>query len=369
MKVRSPFSMPSASQPRRLLSWFSLALGAGGLTPPRNQTAPCPVARFHPPATRMFELPSRKSMPPTPLERIKLPRLLRTEKIANYTIAYTSYAAGEPYSTTQKMHVKTARKVGGVDRTFPWSRAQLLQTAWGEKHLRFFYSKFSKHARWVWKPYVIWDALQRVEDGDFVVYMDASRFFKKGFTKSVIPLTNFLYANRRGAVDPSRLSFGMVPGLRLKERNRSHWFWPLKCALCEILAVMGLCASVDDDACCRHYWDAPHVQASFSVWQKNPLTLQFVRTWLTNCQDLEVIRRSKQGDQCVSTLIAIAYSKGLGLKVPWIQIPNIPNGNKLKDPDLLFGAFARSEPPPFLRHTDPYPECVKGTADEYFMCS
>lgn len=75
------------------------------------------------------------------------------------------------------------------------------------------------------------------------------------------------------------------------------------------------------------------------------------------------------GDQCVSALLAIAYSKGLGLKVPWIQIPNTQNGNKLKNPDLLFGRFVRNELPPFLRHTDPYPECEKGVADEFFMCT
>ncbi|KAG8465917.1 hypothetical protein KFE25_005487 [Diacronema lutheri] len=339
--------------------------------PRANQSAPC-VARAAQQrlAPRAFELPSRASLPSAgALERLPLARLLRAEKVANYTIAFASYAAGEPYLTTQQRHVQTARAVAGVDITFAWSKEQLMRTEWGQRVLRKFYRTFTKHARWVWKPYVIWHALSQLRDGDFVVYLDASRFFRKGFEHSVIPLANFLYANRRGAIDRSRLSLGMVPGIRLKERNRSHWFWPFKCQLCELLARMGLCRAPDDDACCTSYWSAPHVQASFSVWQRNPITMRFVETWLSNCEDMEVLRRSKQGDQCVSTLISIAYSRALGLKVPWIQIPGIQNGNRLKDPGLLFGRFERGELPPFLRDSDPYPECADGTADEYFMCN
>jgi len=200
-----------------------------------------------------------------------------------------------------------------------------------------------------------------------VVYLDSSRFFQKGFEFSVLALTNFLHGNVRGALDRARSSFGMLPGLRLKDRNRSHWFWPVKCILCQQLAIMGLC-SIDDDACCTEYWNAPHVQASYSVWQKTNLTMRYVETWLENCEDNEVIRRSKMGDQCVSALLAVAYSKHLGLKVPWINIPNAPNGNKMKDPGLLFGRFLNKRLPPFVSHTDPYPECEAGTADEFIMC-
>lgn len=348
--------------------------GGGVLLPPANQTAPCPMARYKRQLpSRAFEFPQHRTILPSAgaIERMPLQRLLSTKKAGNYSIAFTSFAAGEPYSTTQARHVETARRVGGVDVTYAWSKAQLLQTEWGQRVLRRFYAVFSKHARWVWKPYVIWDALNRMQEGDFVVYLDASRFFRKGFEQSVVPLTNFLYANRRGAIDMARLSYGMVPGLRLKERNRSRWFWPYKCQLCEMLTLMGLCTAPDDNECCLSYWNAPHVQASFSIWQKNAITMKFVETWLLNCEDMEVLRRSKQGDQCVSSIIATAYSRELGLKVPWIYLPNLPNGNKLKDPGLLFGRFLRAELPPFLRESEPYPECAHGPPAELydnFMC-
>lgn len=338
-------------------------LGALLITAAPRCATPRSFARLTP---RAFEPPSRAPLVLAPgqaeAERLPLRRLLRPHKVANYTIALASYAHGEPYLTTQRLHVRTARSVGGVDLTLAWTKAQLLRTDWGQRVLRRFYAEFSKHGRWVWKPHIILHALGQLREGDFVVYLDASRFFQKGFEHSVIPLANFLYANRRGAVDSSRLSFGMVPGVRLKKRNSSPWFWPKRCELCEQLALMGLCSAPSDEACCASYAHAPHVQASFSIWQKSDLTLQFVRAWLANCEDIEVLRRSRQGDQCVASLLSAAYSRAVGLRVPWIHLPKARSGNPLKDPALLFGPFAANGTlPPFLRESDPYPECARGT--------
>ncbi|KAJ1635985.1 hypothetical protein T492DRAFT_424085 [Pavlovales sp. CCMP2436] len=200
--------------------------GKATVLPPANQTAPCPPRGYstHSQPPRKFEFPSRASLHSAgAAEHMSLSRLLSRVKVANYTIAFTSYAAGEPYLATQSLHVRTARQVAGIDLTFPWTKKELMATKWGQTVLRRFYGTFTKHGRWVWKPYVIWHALSLLKDGDFVIYLDASRFFKKGFEHSVIPLTNWLHANRRGNVDRSRLAFGMVPGLRLKERNRSRW--------------------------------------------------------------------------------------------------------------------------------------------------
>ena len=48
------------------------------------------------------------------------------------------------------------------------------------------------NAAWAWKPAVIHAALQRAKPGDFVVYLDSSRFFPRGVTHSFVPLCDWL---------------------------------------------------------------------------------------------------------------------------------------------------------------------------------
>jgi hypothetical protein len=181
-----------------------------------------------------------------------------------------------------------------------------------------------------------------------------------------VPLTNYLDANVCGALDARGPRFGFVPGMRLKFRNTLAYFWPRKCELCEQLALMGLCSAADNDACCRLYRHAPHTQASFSVWQENPLALRFLRTWLADCEDMRVLNRSLAGDQCVSTLLVSAWSRDRGLRVPWIYHRRSGNGRPLKDPNVLFGAYAGRRGPAYLLDTDP--ECTRGVADARTDC-
>jgi hypothetical protein len=362
---------------RALLSFMLLipqTLEAGSGSSSACPRTPQPDAR-----PLLFELPSaleiRASCPPVEQQLPSPSQVFSTVKLRNYSIQFVSYADGKPYTSTQRLQIKSAPTVGGADLVTTWSRALLEETEWGKRVLPRFYRHFPLSARYVWKPYVILDALERMRDDDFVIYADASKYHRKGFAHSFVPLTNYLSANVCGALDPRGPRFGFVPGMRLKFRNRRDYFWPRRCELCEQLALMGLCPGPKDDACCESYWRAPHTQASFSIWQKNPLALHFLRTWLADCEDLRVLNRSLAGDQCVATLLVSAWSRARGLRVPWLYNRRSGNGRPLKDPNLLFGAYGgadqlagRRSGLPYLLDTDPYPECARGVADANLDC-
>ena len=149
--------------------------------------------------------------------------LTRPIKTRAYNVTFVTYADGKPFTLTQRMLERTAPR-RGADTVVSWTRRRVNETDWGQRHLWRFEQKYDA-ARWVWKPFLIWDALRRARPGDFVVYADSSRYFVKGLERSLLPLTNVLDADASGALGGSRLgggalrTFGMLPGVRLPLRN------------------------------------------------------------------------------------------------------------------------------------------------------
>ena len=251
-------------------------------------------------------------------------------KVAPYRVLFLSYAEGEPFASTQRQLVATAKTVGGADEVDTWNWARLNATAWAAEHLQRPAKAWGRVARWAWKPFLILNALEALRPGDFVFYADSSKYFRKGFERSVLPLTNALHADAAGALQPPLGALGMVPGLRLPQRNSNggafngrnvhgdHHNKVRRCDLCDILWHVGLCRRADEK-CCDLYFHSPSVQASYSVWQVNPHVLRFVRTWKAACQDFGVLSRAKWGDQSVLGLIVTWFSLHVGLRLPYLS--------------------------------------------------
>ena len=280
-------------------------------------------------------LPTPTPMPPTSMPKPEGATASATSrpggaKVAPYRVRLLTYADGEPFASTQRQLVATARTVGGVDDVDAWNWARLNATAWATEHLLRPAKAWGRVARWVWKPFLILNALEALRPGDFVVYADSSRYFHKGFERSVLPLTNALHSDAAGTLRPPLGALGMVPGLRLPQRNSNggafngrnvhadHHNKVRRCDLCDILWHVGLCRH-SDEACCDLYFHAPAVQASYSVWQVNPHVLRFVRTWKAACEDFGVLSRAKWGDQSVLGLIVTWYSLHAGLRLPYLS--------------------------------------------------
>lgn len=214
-----------------------------------------------------------------------------------------SYAEGEPFVSRQRVYAQTALRHGGVHAVRTWNMRRLNSTAWARNlPLEPFLHRYGPSARWVWKPFVILDALEAVEEGDFVMYADASRHCYThsaehelllhasrarlrsrgvataagpnlagtcGFNASMQPLLDALAADAAGtpATHATRRllnsTFGMIPGLRLPVRNSACIYWNgmnthschhtkvRRCDLCDVLAKTGLCAAGDERCCAR----------------------------------------------------------------------------------------------------------------------
>lgn len=86
-------------------------------------------------------------------------------------LVVANYANGEPYESYRKLNSKTARWFGKADIILEYSDKDIPQE-YKQAHKEIFAYKRGA-GLWLWKPYVIFDALNRINEGDWLMYLDA----------------------------------------------------------------------------------------------------------------------------------------------------------------------------------------------------
>jgi Flp pilus assembly protein TadD len=175
------------------------------------------------------------------------------------TFATSDLAAYQPLVN------RTAATFGGIDTLVPWTPERLAATDFFRRHREILSAKTGA-GYWLWKPYIILDLLERVRAGDWVVYSDVGRNFPYTIYHPVAPLTGWAVA----------MNGGMFPGAYIPDAGRNARWTKRDCF------VRMSCDS-------ERFWAAPQIQASFSLWQKNEASLDFVRQWLRHCSDRAVL--------------------------------------------------------------------------------
>lgn len=160
---------------------------------------------------------------------------------------------------------RTAVAFGGIDGLVPWTQERLAATAFFDDH-RDILSAATGAGYWLWRPYIILDLLERVRDGDWVVYSDVGRTHPFALYHDVEPMMGWAIA----------ANGGLVPGVYIPDCGPNGTWTKRDC-----FVRMGCDA--------ERLWTAPQIQASFSLWQKNEASLDFVRQWLGYCCDPAIL--------------------------------------------------------------------------------
>lgn len=82
-----------------------------------------------------------------------------------------NYADGEPYESYRKINTKTAYRFGKVDKVLEYSSKDIPQSYKDEHKDIFAYKRGA--GLWLWKPYIIHDALEKCQEGDWLFYCDS----------------------------------------------------------------------------------------------------------------------------------------------------------------------------------------------------
>lgn len=165
--------------------------------------------------------------------------------------------ATAPFKKAQDFNAATACRIGGFDHAFKAS-PELVDSDFKDR-----YGSILKQARgagyWLWKPYFILKTLERAQDGDILMYADSASHF----IHSAAPLF----------VLPAQFHQPVIPfELELPERA-----WTKRDAF--------IALGVDGNG----YEVTPQRLASFILFRKSPMSLQFCQDYLNYCTNEQIL--------------------------------------------------------------------------------
>jgi len=170
-----------------------------------------------------------------------------------------NYADGGYYKA-QKLNSRTGLTVGGLDRAIQFGR-QHLDSAFLQRNSDIFGRRVGA-GRWLWKPYIVVQALRRaMADGDVLFYADSGCHF----VSSVSPVVALCLQQPKPI-----LLFTLHPSHTNQKYTKRDCFH-----------------FMDMDR--PPYPEMTHILASFFVCQKTDFTLAFFEEWLRLAEDPRIL--------------------------------------------------------------------------------
>lgn len=203
--------------------------------------------------------------------------------------------ANEKFYRSQDLLDCSVKTIGGIDKHFKYRDSWLKQQGFYREN-KSILSQPRGGGYWIWKPFVILEAMRELDDGALVLYADS------GATAiaSLNPIFELL--NDR---DIAFFYHGACGGERYKQ-----YIWTKR----DAFVLMG-CDT-------EKYWDAPHIKATYSLWRKGEKAISILKEWLNYMRDPRIVtdmpnecgRPNFDGfidhrhDQSVLTMLAAKYN-------------------------------------------------------------
>jgi len=222
-----------------------------------------------------------------------------------------NYANAEFYSD-QKRAGKAALKQG-IDGVFLYSDKMIKQTSFYKKNKKTLDTP-KGGGLWLWKPYVILEAMKQIKEGDFLIYADSA-------AEMINPVDDLIpICQEQG-------------GIMLFTNTLTNKVWAKRDCF-----IWMKCDS-------KKYWDSPQAMGGFQVYIKNKNSMKFVREFLKFCEMPDMLTdqlagwpnkcglpdlpgfRAGRNDQPILTNLAVKYNLKL------FRDPS-QNGNHLKLPEF-----------------------------------
>jgi hypothetical protein len=177
----------------------------------------------------------------------------------NFEIVLVNYA-NSLYSQSQKKNSKTGLEQGGFSKVFSYGPKDIDQDFY-IKNRRILNQK-KGNGYWLWKPYFIKKALEKLNFGDHLFYCDSGSYFIDSI-KNLILLSD---------LDQDMMVFEL-PFLEKQYTKR------------DTFVLMG-CDS-------ERYSNSNQILGGYCLWKKSDFTIKFVDDWLKYAQDERIITDNK----------------------------------------------------------------------------
>jgi hypothetical protein len=114
---------------------------------------------------------------------------------------------------------------------------------------------------WLWKPYVILNALRKIPNNSYLIYYDCGVGLRYRVFTGCKEFIRWIENNNQS----------FIPGIYIPEHG-SHIKWCKPSVLNRELNSLELNTQL------------PQMQATFSIWKKNDISQNFLQKWLEKCQ-------------------------------------------------------------------------------------
>ena len=202
-----------------------------------------------------------------------------------------TFASGRIFEDVQKKFDNTI-DILGADKHIKYSKEDIVKTDFYRKNSRIFRIK-AGFGLYIWKPYIIFQELKKINFGDYLFYCDCSRHAPIGFTTSIKHAIAYMEAN----------NIDIMPGATHSKINLTH-------TSDHCITVIKKTHNFD----VASYKKSLQHMAGHIIIKKTERSMKFIAQWLKYCQVWKCIRknRTKHGfnncDMAVFNVLLFIYS-------------------------------------------------------------
>ncbi|NEU11294.1 hypothetical protein G3T14_04035 [Methylobacterium sp. BTF04] len=183
--------------------------------------------------------------------------------LAGSRVCLVNFATGTIFEEGQRLQNSSAALSGEFDFIRAWSKPRLMETEFYQENKDIL--ELPRGAGcWLWKPYIIGDAISFLKDGDFVIYCDTGLDATRSIDHSIFPLCAWL------AEKPNRIGVTHLSGYKNLAWTKRDCFFYMDCNE-------------------PGYWEVDQIQASYVALQINPYTRSLVKYWVEASRDRRII--------------------------------------------------------------------------------
>ena len=178
------------------------------------------------------------------------------------------------WRTRQERLNQSALTTGGVTDTISWNAEKLMATDFAQSH-RDILSLKRGFGYWMWKPFIILEALNQAGPDDYVLYHDVGTpqrgDITRGYTidRDLAPLIR--WAEDHG---------GIFPGVYMPHHGKAKHWTKRDCFI--LMDCEG-----------EAYWESPQIQAGYNLWKNTERSRRFLTEWLMYCTDARILTDAK----------------------------------------------------------------------------
>ena len=162
--------------------------------------------------------------------------------------------SNQKFRKAQKVNSWSGKNIAKFDKVYEYTEADI------DKEYRLKYDSIFSVSRggglWLWKPYIIKDALQKLNDGDILFYCDSGACFCRNIKKQFLNMKEDIW----------------VSDISLLEKQFSK---------ADAFVVM--------DCMDREFWETNQIQSTVLVIRKNRITEKLIDEWQKYCEDERVV--------------------------------------------------------------------------------